>query len=528
MTIIDELREKEVILSKPQIAVLTSFVQRSLFMAGVGIGKSYVAAPLAVNFARNFPHIRGFIGANTYTQLSKSTLARIFDVWKEVFYLENDIDYVVDKKPPKHFKIYGAKLKSYENTISFRNGHLIFLASMENYKIIDGTEFGYAILDETKDTKEVAVKEVITARLRQPGMYVSDEGLYSQSDFDEYIENGVFEWKTKKDKKGNNERIVWNNIKDCEVDGYNPMFIFTSPAKVDWINEWFGITERIDDIMAVIFSKTDYYHSKHSNVAVTIASTYHNEHNLSLGYIANKIKDYSHNEQLINMLIYGCPVAKSGGEWWNKFSREKHVKHGLKIDKEYPVHLSVDENVTPYMTMLVSQFVDKGDKVVWRTLKEFCLSNPENNAESLSEAFIFEYAGEFEGLYYTGDATSKKRSTLRKGNEHIYDVMDEILHEMLNPNSRRVLRSNPSVSKCRTFFNRMLSGYYPNIEIEIDSSCVNLLADMEFLIEDPKGGYKKKMYKNSITGETYQKHGHCSDAYRYQGVTSFPDEFEKK
>ena len=124
---IEELKEKLIDLSKPQLAVLTSFAQRVLFMAGVGSGKSYVAAPIIINFMRNYPYLKGFIGANTYNQLSKSTLARIFDVWEQVFGLVRDVDYVVDKIPPAHFKRYGAKLKSYANTISFKNGHLILL-----------------------------------------------------------------------------------------------------------------------------------------------------------------------------------------------------------------------------------------------------------------------------------------------------------------------------------------------------------------------------------------------------------------
>lgn len=524
MSIVDELKEKEIDLSLPQIEVLNSFVQRCLFMAGVGSGKSYVAAPIIINFARNYPNLRGFIGANTYNQLSKSTLSRIFDVWEEVFGLKRDVDYVVDRIPPAHFQKYGARLKSYSNTISFKNGHLIFLASLDNYSTIDGTEFAYAILDETKDTKEAAVKEVITARLRQPGMYVSDGGLYNQDDFEKYLDEGIFEWREKENEKGETETICWNTVSDALVDGYNPLFVFTSPAKVDWINDWFGITPRIKEIMGKIFSKTDYYHSKHSNCAVTICSTYHNERNLSLGYIQNKIEDYAHNQQLIDMLIYGCPVAKSGGEWWHKFDRMKHVKK-LELDPAYPVHLSIDENVTPYMTLTVHQYIPVDNKIHWRILKEFCLPNPKNNAESLAEEFLFEYAGEVQDVYYTGDATSQKRSTLRKGNEHIYDVIDEILADILNPDSRQVPTSNPSLAKCRTFFNRILHGYYDYIIFEVDETCVNCIADFEFLKEDPKGGYKKQRVKDDITGETYEKYGHCADTVRYAGVTAFPDEW---
>ena len=167
------------------------------------------------------------------------------------------------------------------------------------------------------------------------------------------------------------------------------------------------------------------------------------------------------------------------------------------------------------------------DKIHWRILQEYCLPNPKNNAESLATEFLIDYAGRVSGLYYTGDATSNKRSTLRRGNEHIYDVIDEVLGGYLNHHSRKLLKKNPSLSKCRDFFNRMLAGGYDNIVVEIDEKCVNLIADFEFLKEDARGGYKKQRVTDTTTGENYEKHGHCADAWRYLGVISFPDEWYK-
>ena len=513
-------------LSKPQQKVYSSIQTRNLFMAGIGSGKSHVAAPICMIFISQFPYIRGFIGANTYSQLSKSTLSRIFDMWENYYGLVKDIDYVVDKMPPDHFKTFGSRLKKYDNTISFDNGHLIFLSSLENYTSIDGTEFGYAILDETKDTREAAVKEVITTRLRQPGIYKSDNALYDQDTYNQYMIDGQFKNIEITGEDGLIKKVIWNVVSDSIVEGFNPMFIFTSPAKVDWINEWFGINQNIKEISSKIFSNTDFYYAEKSNYSVTISSTFHNEHNLSPGFIDGLIKSYEHNPQLIEMLVYGSPIAKSGGEWFSRFDRRKHVKK-LTFNNEYPIHLSIDENVVPYMTMLVSQFIEEDDIIYWRTYREYCLPNPKNNAESLCGEFLVDYNALINGLFYTGDASSKKRSTLRRGNEHIYDVIDECLEDYVTEYSRNVLKKNPSLATCRDFFNRMLNNGYKDIIVEIDDSCVNLIADMEYLKEDPKGGYKKEMTTDTVTGETYQKYGHCADAWRYQGVTAFPNKFKR-
>jgi len=158
---------KTIELTNPQSDVLESTAQRILMHCGVGSGKSHAIGFVALDFARNNPEVRGFIGANTFSQLTKSTLDRVFKVWEDEFMLKRDVHYVIDIIPPPNWKVYGPRLKSYENTITFNNGALIFTASLDNYKVIDGTEFGWACLDETKDTKEEAVKEVIVARLRQ-------------------------------------------------------------------------------------------------------------------------------------------------------------------------------------------------------------------------------------------------------------------------------------------------------------------------------------------------------------------------
>jgi hypothetical protein len=107
----------------------------------------------------------------------------------------------------------------FNNIISFCNGGLIFTGSLDNYMSHSGKEFGFALLDETKDTKEEALKEVIITRLRQPGIYivngqVSHTGIQSQQ--------------------------------------WNPLYCLTSPARVDWLNELFELEKYIDEISAKI------------------------------------------------------------------------------------------------------------------------------------------------------------------------------------------------------------------------------------------------------------------------------------
>ena len=118
---------KQISLSEPQSYILESSKEINLFEAGVGSGKTHLAGIISYRFIEHFPEVKGFIGANTYDQLTTSTLYRVREVWKMFFGLEEDKHYVVGKQPPAHFKQDNHNFDSYNNIISFVNGAIIFV-----------------------------------------------------------------------------------------------------------------------------------------------------------------------------------------------------------------------------------------------------------------------------------------------------------------------------------------------------------------------------------------------------------------
>lgn len=480
----------EIKVSHPQAEILRSTKQRNLALAGQGGGKSHIAGLLAADFVINYPHMRGFIGANTYSQLSKSTLDRVFNVWLTTFGWVKGKEYVVDVIPPKHFKKLHVALKSYENTICFNDGAIIFTASLDNYKMIDGTQFGWAILDETKDTKEEAVKEVITARLRETGMWVKDGVVYK----DETIARAM------------------------RATPWNPLYILTSPAKVYWINEWFELSDKYDEISKRIFSKTDYYSLKTEDKHVVVYSAYHNESNLPENYIEQRRKDLSGNPNLIEMLIYGSPIAKSGGEMFSAFRRLDHVRP-VEFVEGAALHISLDFNVVPYISMTIWQIVYNDNKYSVRAIDEIALSSPRNKTEEICKEFERRYLDKRRPVFYYGDASGKNQSTV--STEHNYQILERVLRKYLSDSSNRVLKRNPSVVGSRDFVNKIFADGFPNIEIVIDPKCKKLILDLEFLKEGPDGGKLIEKAKDPITGQTYEKYGHMSDNMRYLLVKAF-------
>jgi len=477
--------------SSPQRDILHSTANINLFLAGVGSGKTHLLGIKTYQLVKLFPFVRGFIAANTYLQLEHSTLFRIREYWKSVGIVEYDKNsrpwgqYIVNKKPPPHYITKGHNFDNYYGIISWCNGSVIFAGSMDNAKAHEGKEFGWAVLDETKDTKEEDVKEIIIARIRQRGMYIvdgklSDEGTPEQQ--------------------------------------YNPLYITTSPAKVEWLNNWFNLEDYINEISGSIYNPEDYFNLLKDNKYVVISSTFHNVHNVGLNYINNILDNNS--EERGKALIYANPFTLTGGEFYSSFNRLSHVRR-VPYDPSLAIHISFDQNSVPYNSASIWQVGRKGGEE-WelRAIDEIALPNPHNSTEEVCEEFIYRYPEHKAGLFFYGDASGKNRSTMSKDFKHHYEIVAFKLHKYLNNHSDRTLIANPSVISRRDFVNRIFEGKLP-VEITISEDCKLLIADFMYCKQALDGGKDKSIYTDKESGEKYQKYGHMGDSFEYLIVELF-------
>ena len=453
-------------------------------------GKTYLLGIKTYQFIRNFPKVRGFVGANTAMQLTQSTLFRIREYWKSIGIVEYDKDssplgqYVVGKKPPSHFSTEGHSFDSYYNIVSFINGAIVFIGSLENSSAHSGKEAGWGVLDETWDTREEDVKEIIIARIRQRGMFMV---------------NGELKTEGKPEEQ------------------YNPLFIVTSPAKVDWINELFSLETYIEEINNSIYSDKTFFWKEFDNKCVVISSTWHNVHNVGENYIRNVLDNNS--DQRGKALIYACPFVSAGGEFYSSFDRLKHVTKCV-YDPTKPLHISFDQNSVPYNSCSIWQFEEKENIWYAKCIDEIALENPRNSTEEVCEEILMRYAGHKSVIYYYGDASGKARSTMNKEFKHHYEIIEFKLRRFLTNGSARMMRQNPSVTKRRDFINRIFEEKLP-IRILIDEDCKKMVADMMYVKQDINGAKDKHIVTDKETGDKYQKYGHFGDNLEYILVEVF-------
>ena len=234
------------------------------------------------------------------------------------------------------------------------------------------------------------------------------------------------------------------------------------------------------------------------------------------------LKDINPNDYKVYCLGEWGKV-RTGNEFYYNFVYTKHISP-CSITKDTAWHITFDQNVVPYITMLVSQ-ITQDDNGVYHlnVIQEFCLKNPLNNTESLCREFQGQYDPYLAaGLFYYGDATGRKRDT--RGSENDYDIVERVLARYISHASCRVPFNNPLIAKRRDFVNRILSNKY-NIRLHIDPGCKNLITDIEMVQEDAEGKkFKKK--KSDRDGASYEEFGHTSDALDYLIMSAFENYIE--
>lgn len=146
-----------------QHEALTTKAIHYALIGGIAVGKSFTGAHFAIQNFLEHPELTGFIGANSYDQLSQATLRELM-YWLD----EYGIPYVIDRKPPDDWKA-PRRFKDYSNIISVKVGNIVayaFTRVLSDGDALRGLEFSWYWIDETRDTPQ-NTHDIILSRLRE-------------------------------------------------------------------------------------------------------------------------------------------------------------------------------------------------------------------------------------------------------------------------------------------------------------------------------------------------------------------------
>lgn len=219
---------------------------------------------------------------------------------------------------------------------------------------------------------------------------------------------------------------------------------------------------------------------------------------------------------------------KVGGEFFKKFELEDHIAPTF-IDPENTLHISVDNNVWPYIAITCWQIIKTDEGWDVEQVGEITAADPRNNATAAGREvlrFLKRCEYDLKKVYIYGDPTTRARNTIDENKKTFLDKFTDKIGTRYEI-QRRLFRKAPPVSSTGDFINQIYESEIYGIRIRIGEHCKFSINDYIETKEDKDGGVLKIRVKDPKTEISYEKNGHLSDTKRYFLVKAFYSEYTK-
>lgn len=208
-------------------------------------------------------------------------------------------------------------------------------------------------------------------------------------------------------------------------------------------------------------------------------------------------------------------VIKTGNEFLNSFNVGKNSGEYPYIPG-LPIHLSVDSNVLPYISVGYWQ-VDLSKGKDMYQIAETTAESPNNTvrraAKLVSKKLI--ELGYNDKIYLHGDASAKAANTIDDNKRSFMDLFIDTLRKDNWTVEDKVGNKNPLVSMTGEFVNAIFEKQLPDLSININDGCRASIDDYQSVQKDANGAILKTKVKDSVTKQSYEEHGHLTDTLRY-------------
>lgn len=196
--------------------------------------------------------------------------------------------------------------------------------------------------------------------------------------------------------------------------------------------------------------------------------------------IADFEYDRQHDPDYYNVYALGeWGVIRTGSEFFGSFNRGKHSGE-YKYNTSLPIHLSIDCNVLPYISVTYWQ-ADLAINKTLRQIDETCAESPNNTARK-SAKLVAKRLNEMmyqDKIYLHGDVSTRASNTIDENNRSFLDLFISTLEKEGFDVVDCVGKKNPSVSMSGEFINAIFEEQLPGINISISENCNVSIEDYE-------------------------------------------------
>lgn len=245
--------------------------------------------------------------------------------------------------------------------------------------------------------------------------------------------------------------------------------------------------------------------------------------------VADFEHDRIHDPDYYNVYALGeWGVLRTGSEFLWAFNRGKCCKT-VSYNPALPLHVSVDNNVLPYISISVWQY--DADQAQITQIHDIPAETPNNTVRKASalckDYLVSLMCDESERrVYFHGDASGRAANTIDEQNRSFLDLFIEGMKSDDYDVIDCVAKQNPSVAMSGEFINAIFEDPAAmGLSFVIGENCKTSIEDYQSVQKDVNGAILKTKVKNKTTGQTYEEHGHLTDTFRYVVCDIWRDEF---
>lgn len=144
---------------------------RATFNAGRGSGKTFTLLNLLVESAFGLPGARAGLVGQTYRQVQDIILSQSGSTFEKHGLREYDArtglgSYVVNRRPPAHWRPALNPLRTFDNCMSFANGYTVQMISADRPDTVRGANLDQLLIDESATIKEQFYNRIVRPTVR--------------------------------------------------------------------------------------------------------------------------------------------------------------------------------------------------------------------------------------------------------------------------------------------------------------------------------------------------------------------------